>query len=67
MKKTGVILIAGVILLSLLLGVYFVIKNKSSRETEETMQQTEESSTLISLEDVKHISFEVAGEHMGWT
>ena len=39
MKKRGVILIAGVILLSLLLGVYFVIKNKSSRETEETMQQ----------------------------
>ena len=67
MKKRGVILVAGVILLSLLLGVYFVIKNKSSRETEETMQQTEESSTLISLEDVKHISFEVAGEHMGWT
>ena len=39
MKKRGVILIEGVILLCLLLGAYFLIKNRNSQNAEQTVQQ----------------------------
>ena len=67
MKKRGVILIGGVILLCLLLGVYFLIKNRNSQQTEETIQQEEKKISLISLENVSRISFMIEGEITGWT
>lgn len=67
MKKRGVILIAGVILLCLLLGMYFLIKNRNSQNAEETVQQEAEKSSLISLENINRISFMIEGEDIGWT
>ena len=67
MKKRGVILIEGVILLCLLLGAYFLIKNRNSQKTEQTVQQEEKKTSLISLENVSHISFRIEGETIGWT
>ena len=67
MKKRGVILIEGVILLCLLLGVYFLIKNRNSQKAEQTVQQEEKKTSLISLENVSHISFRIEGETIGWT
>lgn len=67
MKKRGVILIEGVILLCLLLGAYFLIKNRNSQNAEQTVQQEEKKTSLISLENISHISFWIEGETIGWT
>lgn len=67
MKKRGVILIEGVILLCLLLGAYFLIKNRNSQKAEQTVQQEEKKTSLISLENISHISFWIEGETIGWT
>lgn len=68
MKKRGLFLVTGAVLLCLLLGVYFWMKNQN--ETEDATTETdEETEVLISVseDEIKNLTFRIENNNVTWT
>ena len=68
MKKRGLFLVTGAVLLCLLLGVYFWMKKQN--ETEDATTETdEETEVLISVseDEIKNLTFRIENNNVTWT